>query len=141
MTYDLVIFLDFDGVLHGSSTPFFHSVPLIETLVERLNAYVVFSTDWRESQSLEQLKSYFSESFRKRVIGTTPVLDLDVHRRYNECLAFLAEIRCKQWLVIDDRGDLFPSSANLYLTDCNTGFDEKDTEKIFSLFCLQKRDF
>lgn len=141
MTYDLVIFLDFDGVLHGSSTPFFHSVPLIESTLERLNAYVVFSTDWRESQSLEQLKSYFSEGFQKRIIGVTPVLDVVVHKRYYECLAFLEDVQCKCWLAIDDRGDLFPKTANLYLTDCRTGFDEKDTEKIFSLLCLQKQDF
>lgn len=77
----MILFLDFDGVLHpdGFKYPmkdfrYFHLLPRLESLL-RLHPHVrvVISSLWRLRMELPQLREIFSPDIRDRVIDITPL--------------------------------------------------------------------
>lgn len=77
----MILFLDFDGVLHpdGFKYPvtdfrYFHLLPRLESLL-RLHPHVriVISSLWRLRMELQQLRAIFSRDICDRVIDTTPL--------------------------------------------------------------------
>ncbi|TXI88791.1 MAG: hypothetical protein E6Q40_03190 [Cupriavidus sp.] len=139
----MLLFLDFDGVLHplGSSPDrLFCRLPALESWLRAHEAVeVVISSTWRVSRSLDELKSFFAEDLRSRVQGVTPVLRHLDWSEYHEELPPMRferedEIRryrnssgqsWRPWSALDDQAWLFrPFCAELVLCDHATGLSE-----------------
>lgn len=128
----LLVFLDFDGVLHpglGEDCPLVH-LPRFEDVMREFAFNVVLSTSWRQGSKLRTLRDLFSPDLRSRVIGMTPVIDrreppYPIHRRYVEIQDFLRRrAPNRAWLAIDDDARNFPPGCSqLMLTDPARGLD------------------
>jgi hypothetical protein len=138
----MILFLDFDGVLHPFSRP---TGPLV--LVPRLervlrdypDVQVVISSAWRGVHTLHELRSFFSADIAARIIGVTPLLGIpdDTGIREMEIRAWLcaADREGEQWVALDDIPWFFsPNCANLVWVDGETGFNsyaERELRKRF----------
>lgn len=126
----MILFLDFDGVLHPLDRPngLFTLVPEFERLMRRYPAVgIVISSSWREGYKLEQLRAIFSDDIAGRIIGLTPVLQpcSHAHVREAEILLWLRSNGrvSEEWVAVDDCALLFsPGCRNLVLVDGETGF-------------------
>ena len=148
----MILFLDFDGVLHPNliHAPEFSRLPLLwEILRACPHLDVVFSTSWREIYSPADLLQYMinggGEQFIDRFIGFNPSVLREAgafytgtyFKRERECQLWLASNgqQHRFWLAVDDIADAFsPSCTNLYLTDKNTGLTDVDVAKIIEVF-------
>lgn len=135
----MILFLDFDGVLHPEpcydEKSLFCCLPRIESVLRDFpEVLVVISSTWREKRSLSELKSFFSADISNRIIGTTPswkdcpdLFEVIGYQRQTEVEAWLRESDepWQSWIAIDDKAFLFkPFLPNLVKTDSSVGFDE-----------------
>lgn len=126
----MILFLDFDGVLHPLARPHgpFTRVPEFERLMRGYPAVeIVISSSWREGYKLEQLRAIFSDDIAGRIIGLTPVLQPCDHKHVREAeiqLWLRSNDRVSEgWVAVDDCALLFsPGCNNLVLVDGDTGF-------------------
>ena len=141
----MVLFLDFDGVLHPESkdTELFCRTPRLWRILRTCShVSVVFSTAWREMYPMKELVRLATEDggedLKRRFVGVTPLIDPysipeDVGCRETECLAWLTQHGALNtpWLALDDLDYLFsPSCRNLHLTDFNHGLTEADVRDV-----------
>lgn len=133
----LIVFLDFDGVLHPDPCRdeqlFEHAPRLTQALEEFPEASVVLSTSWRTFLNFEQLIVPLDLELQRRVIGMTPRFadfsaprPLVPYRRQAECVQWLAEngMDDAAWIAIDDRPSWFePYCENLVTCDALVGFN------------------
>ncbi|MCT9811356.1 HAD domain-containing protein [Acidovorax sp. Be4] len=134
----LVLFLDFDGVLHPlhcHESRHFSNLELFEQSVRSINdLQIVVSSTWRLSRSLEQLRERFSQDVAKRIVGCCPPFrslsdvppSLVGYEREAECRAWLRANAAPWtlWLAVDDSPWLFrPFSKNLLVLNKRTGLD------------------
>ncbi len=113
----MILFLDFDGVLHPWSAPrseLFCFLPRLEVLLREFpEVQIVICSDWRFTETLEQLRAVFSADIAGRVIGQTPSLDDgtvgQIGLRRREALAYLEHREAPDvpWCVLDDRKSLW----------------------------------
>lgn len=135
----MILFLDFDGVLHPEPSGddfLFCRVPLLWQLLRaHQNIEVVFSTSWRAAYQFDELVDFCTygggEDLAYRFVGSTPNHPGD-HLRETECLAWMQEHRPSDaWIAVDDQADGFwPGRSNLYLVNRNIGLTETDVQKI-----------
>lgn len=105
----MILFLDFDGVLHpaydGMATPAercFCHLRRFEAIMQDFPAVeIVISSSWRYQFSLDNLQSRFSPEIAARITGTTP-LHLDAA---GEPLNIPREQEIVNWLIARDRAD------------------------------------
>lgn len=127
----MILFLDFDGVLHPFSHPLelFSQLPDFERVMRDFpDVDIVISSTWREAHDLAQLRAIFSDDIAGRIIDVTPVFADTGHEYVRE-----AEIRSwlrdrgrdgEAWVAIDDTDFFFsPQCENLVLVDSETGFN------------------
>lgn len=137
-----ILFLDFDGVLHGEHGPLFSRVSNLEhylRLMPKLD--IVISSTWRETHTLAQLQANFSQDIRSRIIGMTPVLPWndEVGTRQREIESYLAmhfldEESCS-WRALDDIAWYFkPACPRLILVDPTTGFRDQDGRALLAWY-------
>ncbi|MDB5824572.1 MAG: hypothetical protein JWR21_3276 [Herminiimonas sp.] len=133
----MILFLDFDGVLHPSDRR--HGCLSCRAHFERVirdyaSVDIVISSDWRRDYSIKQLRSYFSYDVAERIIGVTPDFviqgfDLDyrfVREREIESWRGDAGREREGWIALDDTDLLFSTLCwNLVLVDRLTGFDDR----------------
>lgn len=127
----MILFLDFDGVLHPFSRP--HGpltlVPHFERVMRDFpQVDIVISSTWREAYGLAQLRSFFSDDIAARIVDVTPVFSPLTYQHVREI-----EIRSwlqgngkgdEEWLAIDDTSSFFgPDCENLILVDGEIGFN------------------
>jgi hypothetical protein len=138
----MILFLDFDGVLHPFSRPngpLVH-VPHFERVMREFpDVDIVISSAWREGHSLQQLRAFFSEDIASRIVDVTPQLDSMDHPFIRE-----AEIRAwlrsagrerEAWVALDDIAPFFsPACRNLLLVDTEVGFNRSTEEKLRKRF-------
>lgn len=135
----MILFLDFDGVLHPepcfSQDMLFCFMPNFEKILrEYPQISVVISSTWRETRSIDMLRGYFSIDVRHRIIGVTPswknhqeLFDVIGYQRQTEVEAWLrdSDEPWTPWVAIDDKPFLFrPFLNNLVKTNSLTGFNE-----------------
>lgn len=140
----MILFLDFDGVLHAEPALTRHylcRLPLLEEiLMDYPRVEIVISSAWRldwteESKQIDGMRAHFSLALRDRVVGVTPD-----HRQSPAAQApsglgdYLREWECVDWLrthrpagtpylMLDDRPWLFrPDNPHLMIVDCDDGF-------------------
>lgn len=137
----MILALDFDGVLHPrlpQHEPLFCRMNLLEDwLRAHAEVDVLISSSWREFHPFDEMREYFSEDLRARVVGATPIarqlfkdsrLPEDAHRAIYE-RQFEIEAWCRSrdlpddsWLALDDDDRLFePSCSQLVLCDAKVG--------------------
>lgn len=120
-----ILFLAFDGVLHPFHDGTFSKLDMLEKLLREFpQVSLVICSEWKESNELEVLLSFFSDDIAKRVIGTTPHLPHAI--KQDEIEAFLNTLpRTVPWLAMDDDVALFkPGDCHLISTHAETGLDE-----------------
>jgi len=139
----MILFLDFDGVLHPFSRPngTLVLVPAVERVLRDFPCVqVVISSAWRGVHTLQELRSFFSADIAARIIGVTPVLDSpdDTGIREAEIRTWLftAGREDEEWVALDDIPWFFsPDCTNLLHVDGETGFNshiEKELRKRFA---------
>lgn len=149
---DLIIFLDFDGVLHPEPVKAgreFERVPVLEDLIEiyenkGYKVWIVISSTWRLRHSLEDLKERLGVKIAQRVRGVTAHYDSlkDVPERY---IGYPREAECEMWMrvhaplgsswvALDDRDWLFrPFNKHLIQTDRSVGLRSSDIKKVLQV--------
>ncbi|MBI2397487.1 MAG: hypothetical protein HYV17_06780 [Xanthomonadales bacterium] len=137
-----IIFLDFDGVLHPDGVALFSRLDVFERHLARMpEAEVVVSSTWREDHSLDQLRAFFSPTFRPKIVGVTPSLagGYDCGGRELEIRAYLSannltDANCA-WVALDDMAMFFGEPChNLILTESCEGFTERQGEQLLSWY-------
>lgn len=130
-----IVFLDFDGVLHGANTAIFGNIPHFEAFFQQsefADFQVVISSSWRRGKDIIGLRQYFSPMFSSRIVGKTPLLS-SFGSREDECLAWLEQNYCPTalWIALDDIAAFFPEHPeHLYLCNPVTGFTQKDFQPL-----------
>lgn len=136
----MILFLDFDGVLHPCGDPYrpspaaslFSRLPRLQSLLrEYPGVRIVISSSWR-TDGLDALKRNFDADISERVVGVTPLTPRDQHGymeavREREILAWLDANggRDQAWVALDDADFQFPTwSTRLVVCDSDVGFDE-----------------
>ncbi|MCU7806298.1 MAG: hypothetical protein KZQ73_00265 [Candidatus Thiodiazotropha sp. (ex Semelilucina semeliformis)] len=132
----LLVFLDFDGVLHPITGGNAFDVECLDSLriaLDGTSVNLVISSSWREQYHFEELQQYLAP-LNAPVIGVTPVIDdpFLVNVRYYEVMRFLesTEGLNQKWLAIDDTPGFYPADAPVYWTDSRKGFTSNDIDPL-----------
>jgi hypothetical protein len=141
----MILFLDFDGVLHPEQdrepTPtedIFCHLPRFEAVMREFPMVeIVISSMWRYQFTLDQLRANFSPDIAARIIGTTPLTERidDKYlqaRREGEILDWLAaSTRNEPWIALEDAAWQFRQHRNL-LVACTwyIGFEDRVAERL-----------
>lgn len=130
----MVVFLDFDGVLHPlreRHTRPFCNLPRFEAVMRRAPAAsIVVASSQREGRTLARLRAPFAVDIATRIVGATPVLPVAsaadlAGSRHREILAYLDAYPAGEWIAVDDDATLYaPGLANLLL--CDDGFGPRE---------------
>lgn len=142
----MIIFLDFDGVLHPfpmgpSDSPLSAVAPLWRILEKYPGISVVITSTWRETYSfsalIDLLAAHGGAPFTKRFVGVTPVMESAADYvpgiRQREIEAWLVDNAADDtpYLILDDIEEYFDSTCkNFYLVDGVTGLTANDVETI-----------
>jgi len=148
MKKDIVIFLDFDGVLHyffprkdisDEDNAYFAFLPLFENTIRELqkecNFKIVISSSWRESRTLQELKSMFSNDIAELIVGKNGyVAEVNKFSRELESIEWLKDNdNNDKWIAIDDNPDIWRSHEKLVL--CEERFDDESANELKKM-CL-----
>lgn len=137
----ILLFLDFDGVLHPitGSPPFKPDcMAVLSSILETFSDIrIVITSSWREEKSLDELIYLLGDQIGSKVIGTTPIIDEPfLHNiRYHEVMEYLQTLSVERytWIAIDDERGNYPDNANVWLTDRYRGLTAADGAKIDEL--------
>lgn len=145
----MILFLDFDGVLHHFSQDIVDEFSRLPRLVALLrepkfaHVQIVISSSWRtrrlvhrrevimQMRPLEEMREYFPSDLRQRIIGLTPYLGglLTNGVRQREIEAWLQANNHEKspWLALDDIDNLFDADCqNLVIVSGIGGLDDSD---------------
>jgi HAD domain in Swiss Army Knife RNA repair proteins len=142
----MILFLDFDGVLHPeyipSMTPgrfranpdHFSMLPAFEAVLREFTSLqVVISSTWRLQRSLDELKAVFSEELQHRIVGITPTVPRGgIGSRQREIEGWMeVNGEGRRWIAIDDRPTFFDRDcSNVFFTDTFVGLDDQTTQRL-----------
>lgn len=149
----MILFLDFDGVLHPeyrtSYQPVLTQLPALEQVLREFpRVEVVVSSAWRlnwrdQSTATLELRKHFAPDIAARVVGVTGnYVHLDrkaapeglyLYPRQWEIVTWLRAHRPPgtSWVAVDDRAYLFkPFVENLLETDPTTGLTADDLQEL-----------
>jgi len=150
----MIIFLDFDGVLHpvfprreltDEENQLFSYLPRLESVLRDYPEFkIVISSSWRQFRPWENVIGAFSSDISARIIGATPVLKSNEppypkHPRYEEILDFLEKnyLESAPWVALDDDPEIFPPDCtNLIL--CPDGFRDLEEEMLRNVLSMQE---
>jgi hypothetical protein len=143
----MIIFLDYDGVLHPDSvfmTPMgpslrghgdlFMWMPILDAvLAQHTDIKIVLSTSWVRNLGFARSKKRLSADLQERVIGSTWHSSMakvwtdqiwwDGSTRYNQIQRYAARATISKWLALDDDAEGWgvEHAARLIRTDPATG--------------------
>lgn len=148
----MILFLDFDGVVHPEPSKAEHAfcrMPLLEEiLLDFPDVEIVVSSAWRldwkiEHESVAGLLDHFTFLLRNRVVGVTPDLrDRDPATAPDGLGQYLREWECVEWLrlnrppgtpylMLDDRDWWFrPNNPRVMIVDCDDGFMPENEDEL-----------
>lgn len=132
----LILFLDFDGVLHPEhchASKHFCCLPILEDALRRVpECKLVITSTWRLEQPFEALRQRFSRDIAVRIAGVSPKFR-DLKQVPNTLISYPREAECHAWrwangvphlpwLALDDRSwNYRPFCNSLLLVDGSTG--------------------
>ena len=131
MSEKLLVYLDFDGVLHPASPVMgdhFSRTHLLEPIFEQTDLQIVISSSWRFTHTLEQLQAKLPSLLAQRVIGITGDAVIGKHARYQEIMNHVRQLGPgTAWRALDDSYWEFPTSCKeLIRCNPNTGIGPKE---------------
>lgn len=146
----LILFLDFDGVLHPDYETYdlpdcqmFCRLPQLERILRDFpNVDLVISSMWRYQFTLDQLRARFSPDIALRIIGKLPLSEyFDSSyvraRREREITSWLidAERTAESWVALDDCAWHFHLYRD-HLVVCNgyTGLNDQAEALLRTIF-------
>ena len=123
-----LLFLDFDGVLHTTTSSeelLFNKLGLLADVLQKTPCSIVISSSWRFHHDLHRLKSYLSP-ISTLIVGTTGEPFIGRFPRYNEIKEYLRKHNLfADWRALDDSFLEFPKPCpELILCHPKKGFDE-----------------
>lgn len=139
LTYKKVIlFLDFDGVTHHyfpvsdvkeEENSYFFFLKNIENIIRDFNNIfdikIVISSSWRKRKTIEEMRDYFSEDIKEKVISATPVID--EYKRFEEFTQWIQDNNFSgEWFALDDVDAIF--SDRTRLIQCYDQFSDREIE-------------
>lgn len=130
----MILFLDFDGMLHPDAVYFVHGRPELRAdgelfmwagvLAEVLDGYpgvrIVLSTSWARELRFNRTRDYLPAGLRSHVIGATwhsaMSADTELHplgretcwdrvTRYQQIRRYVDRARLDNWIAVDDDAD------------------------------------
>ncbi len=127
----MILFLDFDGVLHpdppNNKFPLWcRTNLLVDWLDTRPDVEVVVSSTWRLKRSLQQIQEILPHRLAIKLIGCTGLVHEELYARQLECEQWMKEHREPwiHWVALDDRTWNFrPFEKRLVVSDRSTGID------------------
>ncbi len=135
----MILFLDFDGVLHPepcyADAQLFCRLPLLENLLRGFpDVDVVISSTWRETRTIDELRARFSADIGRRIIGVTPkwldlpeLFEIIGYQRHTEVEGWIRQSGkpWEKWVALDDKPWLFkPFLSNLVVCDTAIGLND-----------------
>jgi hypothetical protein len=134
-----VIFLDIDGVLapirrwdrYGDLEP--TCVQVLNEIVAAGGADVVVSSTWRHGKTVAELQEMLdAHGFAGKVVGKT-ASDLPGATREREIAAWLAEHPVRDYVIIDDHGDMGALRERLVQTHPARGLQPDDGPRAIAM--------
>lgn len=117
----MILFLDYDGVLHPDAVYLLKGRPVLrsdgelfqwagllgEALADRANVRIVLSTSWVQHLKFTKAKSYLPEPLSRRVIGATWHTSIDRQEweamtRYQQIRRYVDRAGLVNWIAVDD---------------------------------------
>jgi hypothetical protein len=150
----MILFLDFDGVLHPDEAYLVRGRPVLRTdgelfmwaghlanaLADHEHVRIVLSTSWARDLGFNRARRYLPEELRGRVIGATwhsgmskgedfgPVRETwwDCATRYEQIRRYVDRAGLNDWLAIDDKPEGWTEEDNhrLIHTRSDTGLSD-----------------
>jgi hypothetical protein len=106
----MVLFLDFDGVLHpdppNSSNPLWCRTDLlVNWLNARPEVEVVVSSTWRRTYNFQELQDLVPPGLACKLVGCTGLVHEELYARQRECEEWMRANRDPwvNWVALDDR--------------------------------------
>jgi len=132
-----LLFLDFDGVLHSTTTSIenlFQRASLLNELLVELPCPIVISSSWRFHLELGDIKSKFVDPLSSLIIGKTGPPEIGRWPRYSEIKKYLTLNKpLMDWRALDDAFLEFPDDCQeLILCHPKNGLSEKEIMKLRS---------
>jgi len=126
-----LLFLDFDGVLHSTTSnteDLFQRAELLNALLSKKPCSVVISSSWRFHYELLHIQNLFRKPLSSLIIGTTGKALSGRWPRYNEILDFLHKLSIDtDWRALDDAFLEFPAEcAELIKCDPKKGITDRE---------------
>jgi len=141
-----IIFLDIDGVLVSSNHLLTNGrnreefdpqcVLYLNELLQKTEAKIVISSNWRRIYSLHELRYLFQKNnVLDRIIGVTPFFNLTTMRG-DEIQAYLTHSKDKisNFVIFDDEENMLNLSDHYIQTHFQVGIQKKDIEQAFQFF-------
>lgn len=134
----MILFLDFDGVLHPSSPTkkgvgYFHNMSVFEDLMKVIpEVKIVISSSWREEFVFADLVQFFPEWLQPNIIGVTPIFSVGSFKtnfwRHEEIQEWIKDNNYKEhWVALDDAHKEFPDGChNFVRINPDTGIVQSD---------------
>lgn len=150
----LLLFLDFDGVLHPDAVYltnrgvelraegqlFMWAPYLVEALAPHQDVRIVLSTSWARNLGFDRARFALPPEIREQVIGATwhsamgrgwpNYIPWDVQTRYEQIQAYLSHLSAPaRWIAVDDDGQRWADADRdrLILTDPNSGISTPES--------------
>lgn len=129
-----VVFFDIDGVLHPRDTESLICKDLLLKLIDAVpDVEFIMCSNWRETIAFDDFNVLLNNPvLSSRFKGCTPVLN---GLRSEEILMFCQYFNVINYIVFDDRSDLYhPTFNRLITTDRNTGLLMSDIDEAIKIF-------
>ena len=144
----MILFLDFDGVLHPDAVYLEKRGPVLrapgelfmwaglleEALAPHPDVKIVLSTSWVRFRSFSRTLKALPPGLRSRVIGATWHSRTDPEEwrelsRYQQIRRYLSRTSPTEWLALDDDDEAWGKHDRyrLILTDSELGISKQDT--------------
>lgn len=150
----MILFLDFDGVLHPDSVYMGSSGPLLRApgalfmwasilesqLLQFADINIVLSTSWVRQLDFSRAKKKLPAALRERVVGSTWHSSMakgwadqnwwDQASRYQQIMRYVNRTNTTQWLAVDDDGEGWNAAHRdkLVLTNPSTGISPQQVQ-------------
>ncbi len=137
----VILFLDFDGVLHpilSSHEKQFSQLSLFEGTIRQYDSIeIVISSNWRYQYTFDELQAFFSVDIQRKIVGCTrDVMQSKAKSRYAEIIDYLTYTHQMHslWIALDDAKSEFPENLPNYIyCKPRVGFDENAASVLATL--------